>query len=136
MATINRFEEIQGWRKARELAKAIYRASEQGRFGRDFGLRDQIRRASVSVLSNIAEGFDRGGTKEFVHFLYVAKGSLAEVRAQLYVALDQDYVGQTLFDELYELADETSRLINGLIEYLKGTSLRGYKHRPTRSNEQ
>jgi four helix bundle protein len=90
-----------------------------GAFARDFGLRDQIRRAAVSVMSNIAEGFDRGGNREFIQFLYIAKGSAAEVQAQLYVAFDAGYLKQEHFQQSYELAGDTSRLIGGFIRYLK-----------------
>ncbi len=92
MGTITRFEEIEAWQKARQLSAAIYKTTNAGIFSRDFGLRDQIRRAAVSVMSNIAEGFDRGGNKEFIQFLYIAKGSAAEIQAQLYVALDAGYM--------------------------------------------
>ena len=88
MATFHRFEDIDAWQKARELTRAVYAASRSGSFSKDFALRDQIRRASISVMSNIAEGFERGGNKEFRQFLSTAKGSAGEVRAQRYVALD------------------------------------------------
>jgi four helix bundle protein len=86
MATFKKFEEIDCWKRARELTRQVYRISSQPKFARDFGLKDQIRRASVSVMSNIAEGYDRSGTAEFIHFLATAKGSAAEVRCQLYAA--------------------------------------------------
>ncbi len=85
MGTIKKFEDIEAWQKARELVKAIYRETNIGTFSKDYGLKDQMRRAAVSILSNIAEGFERGGDKEFVQFIAMAKGSSAEVRAQLYV---------------------------------------------------
>ena len=89
MAKIEKFEDIQSWQKARTLTKEIYGVTLTGAFAKDFGLRDQIRRAAVSILSNIAEGFERGGDKEFLQFMAIAKGSAGELRAQLYVALDQ-----------------------------------------------
>ena len=92
MAEIKRFENVEAWRKARELVSAIYAVSSKSAFAKDFGLRDQIRRAAVSILSNIAEGFERGGDKEFSQFLSLAKASCGEVRSQLYVALDQKYL--------------------------------------------
>ena len=92
MAKIEKFEDIEAWQKARGLSKAVYAVTGDGTFARDFGLRDQIRRAAVSVMSNIAEGFDRGGNRELTQFLYIAKGSAAEVQAQLYVALDAGYL--------------------------------------------
>ena len=119
MARIEKFEDIEAWQKARELTREIYRLTNQGAFAKDFGLRDQIRRAAVSIMSNIAEGFDRGGNREFVQFLYIAKGSAAEVQAQLYVALDAQYVSQKQFRKLYELANDTSRVLGGFIRYLK-----------------
>lgn len=88
MAKFERFEEMDAWKKARGLVNAVYTITSAGEFARDFGLRDQMRRACVSVLSNIAEGFERGGNKEFCQFLATAKGSCGEVRAQLYIALD------------------------------------------------
>ena len=129
MGTFRGFEEIEVWQKARELMKRIYVISGKGEFARDFGLRDQIRRASVSIMSNIAEGYERGGTKEFAQFLSVAKGSVGEVRCQLYVALDQGYIAQSMFDELAERAREVSRMINGLMSYLRKSGMRGTKYR-------
>ena len=99
MSSFQRFEDIEAWQKARELTKAIYAMSNDGQFARDFGLRDQIRRASVSIMSNIAEGFGRGGNKEFIQFLSTAKGSASEVQAQLYVALDAGYINQDQFQK-------------------------------------
>jgi four helix bundle protein len=127
MPTFRRFEDIDAWQKARELTRAVYAASNRGAFERDVGLRDQIRRASVSVMSNIAEGFDRSGNREFTHFLSLAKGSVAEVRSQLYVALDAGYLEQEAFDELAESAAQTSRLIGGLMKYLRQSNHRGAK---------
>jgi four helix bundle protein len=118
VARIERFEDIDAWKKARELAKAIYVLSAEGTFSRDFGLRDQIRRAAVSVMSNIAEEFERGGDVEFCRFLAIAKGSAGEVKAQLYVALDAGLIDQAQFDELYRLATETGNLIGGFMRYL------------------
>jgi len=88
MAKIERFEEIEAWQDARLLVKGIYEVTDGGRFARDFGLRDQIRRAAISTMSNIAEGFERGSDKDFIRFLYMAKASAGEVRSQLYVAMD------------------------------------------------
>jgi four helix bundle protein len=130
MATFTKFEEIDCWKNARELARRIYEVSEKGSFARDFGLRDQIRRAAVSVMSNIAEGFDRSGTAEFVHFLATAKGSAAEVRCQLYVALDQGYLPDKDFNELNLLATETGKMAGGLMKYLRGSGYRGSKFKP------
>ena len=97
---IERFEDIQAWKKARELVRSIYEITSDGNFSKDYGLKDQLRRASVSIMSNIAEGFSRRSTNEFTQFLFIAKGSAAEAQSQLYIALDQGYIGQDKFDEL------------------------------------
>ena len=124
MAKVKKFEEIQSWKKVRSLTKQIYTATLAGAFAKDFGLRDQIRRAAVSILSNIAEGFERGGDKEFLRFLAIAKGSAGELRAQLYVALDQQYLSQNQFESLSQEAIEISQLISGFMRYLKKPDLR------------
>jgi four helix bundle protein len=126
---IKSFEEIESWKVARRLTKAIYQATGSGEFARDYGLRNQIRRASVSILSNIAEGFERGGDKEFLQFLAVAKGSCGEVRAQLYVALDQGYLTQGVFEGLTKKTVEIGQLISGFMKYLTNSELRGSKYR-------
>jgi len=131
MATFKKFEEIECWKKARELTRRIYEITKEPAFSRDFGLKDQIRRAAVSVMSNIAEGYDRSGTAEFVHFLATAKGSAAEVRCQLYVASDQGYVQQDRFLELNALASETARVISGLMKYLRASGYKGTKFKIT-----
>ena len=127
MGTIERFEDIEAWKKARELTRLIYEITAKGDFAKDYGLRDQIRRASVSVMSNIAEGFERGGNKEFRQFLSMAKGSAAEVRSQLYVAFDSGYLEEADFRMLYELAEETGRLIGGFMRYIEGSNHKGMK---------
>jgi len=111
---IEKFEDLIAWQKARELTKNIYKVTKQGDFFKDFGLRDQTRRASVSIMSNISEGFERGGRSEFHQFLVIAKGSCAELRSQLYVALDVEYIDITTFKNIDDLAKETSRLVGGL----------------------
>jgi len=128
MATITRFEEINAWKKARELTREIYKATQSGAFARDFGLRDQIRRAAVSVMSNIAEGYERSGNTEFRQFLYIAKGSAGEVRSQMYVALDAGYVNHDEFDRLTKLAVEVSLLISSFIRYLDQSGMKGSKY--------
>ena len=129
MGTFRTFEEIEARQQARTLAKIVYEASGKGAFGRDFALRDQIRRAAVSVMSNIAEGFGRGGAREFVQFLSVARGSASEVSAQLYVALDQGYVSKESFGQLQEQATRTGSVISGLVRYLRTAGLKGSKYR-------
>jgi len=113
-ARVERFEDLIAWQKARQLAAAIYRVTLSGAFAKDFGLRDQIQRAAVSVLSNIAEGFERGSRSEFHQFLVISKASAAEVRSQLYVALDVGYLDQSDFDALLAQASEVSKIIGGL----------------------
>jgi four helix bundle protein len=127
MATIQSFEEIEAWQKARELTQTVYACSGKGAFAKDFGLRDQIRRAAVSIMSNIAEGFERGGSAEFVQFLAIAKGSTGEVEAQLFVALDQGYINQEQFDFIRALAASTKKLVAGFMNYLKSSDIKGQK---------
>jgi four helix bundle protein len=127
MAKITRFEDLKTWQKARELNRRIYKASNARAFARDFGLRDQIRRASISVMSNIAEGFERGGDKEFVQFLSNAKGSCGEARSQLHAVLDEEYLTHDEFDALHQLCEEVSRMISGFMTYLKTSEHRGNK---------
>jgi len=114
MGKVERFEDLIAWQKARELTKMIYCVSREGAFSKDFGLSNQIQRAAVSVMSNIAEGFERGGRNEFHQFLSVAKASCAELRSQLYVALDNGYISRGSFDELMPLAVEVSKIVGGL----------------------
>lgn len=111
---VERFEDLIAWQKARKLATEIYRVSSVGDFSKDFGLRDQIRRASVSIMSNVAEGFDRGSRAEFHQFLVIAKASCAEVRSQLYVAQDVSYITTESFTRLNEQTEELSKIIGGL----------------------
>jgi four helix bundle protein len=136
LATIRRFEDILAWQKARELTRCVYRISAGGEFARDFGLRDQIRRAAVSIMSNIAEGYERNGNQEFRQFLSIAKGSTGEVKSQLYIAVDAGFIDQSTFKSLYALADETGRLISGLAQYLAASDMRGAKYAPSTDNDQ
>lgn len=122
MATIGKFEDIQAWQKSRTLVRAIYEITREGQLARDFTLRDQIRRAALSIMTNIAEGFARRTSKEFVNFLAMAHGSAAEVQSQLYVALDFGYISKPTFDKLYVLADEISRMVQSFMAYLKTNS--------------
>lgn len=108
------FEDLIAWQKARVLTRRIYQVTGDGTFARDFGLRDQIRRAAISIMSNIAEGFERGKPTEFHQFLCIAKGSCAEVRSQLYIAFDACHLDQVLFDELRHLAEEVGKILGGL----------------------
>ena len=110
----DKFEDLIAWQKARELTRAIYQATASGSFAKDFGLRDQVRRAAVSVMSNLPEGFERGGRSEFHQFLSVAKSSCAELRSQLYVALDATHLNPSTFRRLILQAEEVARIIGGL----------------------
>ena len=127
MAKIERFEDLECWKKGRELTKGIYEATSSGGFAKDFGLRDQIRRSAVSVMSNIAEGFERGGDKEFRQFLAMAKGSVGELKSHLYVALDIGLLSDERFSDLYQLASESGSLIAGLMRYLSRSGFKGSK---------
>jgi four helix bundle protein len=114
MGRVEYFEDLIAWQKARQLTQAIYQVTRQGPFVRDLTLSSQMQRAAVSIMSNIAEGFDRGGRREFHQFLSTAKASCAEVRSQLYVALDAGYLDQTQFEELLACAKEVARIVAGL----------------------
>ncbi|OQA42180.1 MAG: hypothetical protein BWY52_02299 [Chloroflexi bacterium ADurb.Bin325] len=118
MATIERFEDIEAWKVARALTQQVYQVSQRGEFARDYGLRDQMRRAAVSIMSNIAEGFESRTTALFVDYLGRAKGSAGELRAQLYVALDAGYISQEEFNRLKSEAALCSRLVSRFISYL------------------
>jgi four helix bundle protein len=111
---IDKFEDLVAWQKARELARQIYSLTRTGSFSKDFGLKDQIQRSAVSIMSNLAEGFERGGRAEFHQFLVIAKASCAELKSQLYVALDAGYMKQQEFKTIYSSADEVARIIGGL----------------------
>jgi len=130
MATFQSFVEINAWQKARELTSQVYAISNRPSFSKDFGLRDQVRRASVSIMANIAEGFERSGSGEFLQFLAIAKGSVGEVISHIYVTVDQGYISQEEFDRLHALAGETGRVIGGLMTYLRKSGIKGakYKH--------
>ena len=114
MSQIKRFEDLIAWQKARALTKAVYLITSQSVFARDFGLSGQIQRAAVSIMSNIAEGFERDSKAEFHRFLSIAKASCAEFRSQLYVALDVGYLGDEEFRKLMLQAEEVGRLVGGL----------------------
>jgi len=129
MSRIETFEDLEAWRLTRSLTNSIYDVTLLGDFSRDFALRDQMRRASISVVSNIAEGFERDGDREFIQFLSVAKGSCGELRAQLYSALDRKYISNQTFEELVSKAMELGRTVNGLMRYLQQSQLSGRKYK-------
>ena len=118
IVTIRRFEEIEGWQLARELTRRVYAVAMRGAFAKDFGLRDQITRACGSAMHNIAEGFDGGSNAEFLKFLRYSQRSCSEVQSQLYIALDQAYISQEVFDSLFEHAKKTHAKVGGFIRYL------------------
>ena len=118
MPTFSRFEDIHAWQKAREVTRSVYAITQNPGFDRDFGLRDQIRRASVSIMANIAEGFARRSDKDFAYFLNISRSSVAEVQSHLYVALDQRYLGETEFTHIYVKLEETSKMIFALVRHL------------------
>lgn len=121
MAIIERFEEIEAWKQARKLTKAVYRVTRSGSFHEDLGLRDQLQRAAVSTMANIAEGFDGGSNREFIKFLGYAFRSGTEVQSHLYVALDQAYITQRDFDSIYELTVQVKSLVWGFTRYLRSS---------------
>lgn len=117
--TIKKFEEIDAWKKARQLTNKIYSLTSKKPFNSDYGLRDQIQRASISIMANIAEGFDSNSDEDFIRFLKYAIRSSTEVQSHLYVAKDQKYIKEKDFDEAYNKLIATKNLISGLIRYLK-----------------
>lgn len=119
MGTITRFEDIEAWQTARKLTNIVYDFTSNENFARDFGLKNQIQRAAVSVMSNIAEGFESHTQAQFLELLGRARGSAGEVRSQLYIALDRNYINQAQFNEAYNLADKASRQIYRFMSYLK-----------------
>jgi len=127
MSTWTRFEDIDAWKKARALSALIYRITTMGPGAKDFAFVRQIREASLAIMSNIAEGFERDGNKEFMQFLSIAKASAGEVKSQLYVAMDGGYCTPPEFNELYALASEIGMLIGGLMRYLRQCNLKGRK---------
>ncbi len=129
MATIKRFEDIKAWQQGRKLKQSVYRYSKRGEFAKDFALCNQIRRAAISVTANIAEGFERGGNREFIRFLSDSKGSCGEVRDHLYTALDEEYVTASEFQQLYDQALEVASLTAGFMTYLQRSTIRGPKFR-------
>ena len=123
------FEDLEVWKLGREITSQIYELTKKKPFAKDYGLIDQIRRAAVSVMSNISEGFERGGNQEFKQFLYVAKGSCGEVRCQLYVSLDQKYISEKDMTETGEKLRKLSIMLNNLIQSLKKSNFKGEKYK-------
>jgi len=117
---VTRFEDLDIWKRSRDLTRSIYKVSSSAKFSNDWGLKEQIRRAAVSVMSNIAEGFDSGSKPEFARFLMISRRSISEIQSQAFIALDQSYVLQSEFDVIYKETEEIRRMITGFIKYLKG----------------
>ncbi len=128
MATIHRIEDLNAWKKARELSIAVFEETKLKPFAGDYDLVRQIRRASGSAMDNIAEGFGRGGRGEFLQFLGIAKGSVTEVKSQLYRTKDYGYMAGERFEKLYEQADQTAKIINGLLTYIKNSDMKGRRY--------
>lgn len=128
MANIERFEDLEVWQLAKDVANRIYDETSTGKFSLDYVLRDQIRRAVVSIFSNIAEGFERNGNKEFLQFLSIAKASCGEVRAQLIFARDRDYISSEQFEILRNNLLSLSNQLGGFIKYLRMSEIKGIKH--------
>jgi four helix bundle protein len=129
MSIVKRFEDLNVWQKARALCKDLNPKITEGKFGRDFGLRDQLNRSSGSVMDNIAEGFEREGKNEFIQFLSYAKGSSGEVRSQLYRAFDRQYLNSEELKEFLTRTEEVTKMLTGLIIYLKKSSIQGLKYK-------
>lgn len=128
MATISRFEDLEIWQLARQQANALYLIYSCGKFAKDFELKNQINAAAGSVMDNIAEGFERGGNKEFIHFLLIAKGSNGEVRSQLYRVEDRQYCNPEDFETIKSQNESISRKITAFIKYLKGSDNKGFRY--------
>lgn len=135
MGTIKRFEDMEVWQKSRELSKAVYQATSRREIAFDSALREQMRRAVVSIVSNIAEGFERGSDKELRQFLIIAKGSAGEIRAQLYVALDASYLSTEDFEQLSERTTELGRMLAGFVKYLNQSNIEGNRLREFPNDE-
>ena len=133
MATVRKFEDLEVWQDARELVKRVYHLTVGFPKHETFGLTSQLRRAAVSVMSNIAEGFERGSNNEFVQFLFLARASCAEVRSQLYIALDLGYAPQAKIEDAREFSERLSRRLKTLIDYLRHSDMKGHKFHDERA---
>jgi four helix bundle protein len=131
MASVRSFEDLEVWKRARLFSNRIYELTQEGSFVKDYSLKDQINKSSGSVMDNIAEGFERGGNREFVTFLSYSKGSVGETRSQLYRAFDRKHIPEIMFMELREEALAIGKMISGLMSYLQKSELKGSKfHEP------
>lgn len=129
MGTFKKYEDIESWQLSVKLVTDIYALTKTEALSKDFALRDQIRRSAISIPSNIAEGFERGGNKEFIQFLYIAKGSAAELQTQILIALNLNYIPNELYNTINSSITNISKLISGLIKYLKTSEFKGEKYK-------
>ncbi len=127
VATIQRFEDLEVWKKARLLSQRVYSVTFKEPVAGDFRLKDQLRGSTGSIMDNIAEGFERGSKLEFINSLTISKGEAGELKSQLYRCLDNKYISEELFSELYQLADEITKMLTGLISYLNKSAIKGQK---------
>ena len=128
MSKINSFEDLKVWQLARDLSKDVFLITQKASFSKDYSLKDQINKSAGSVMDNIAEGFERGGNKEFCQFLYISKGSCGEVRSQLFRALDRQYIDSNEFTSISNKALEVSKQLSGFVSYLRNSELKGEKY--------
>jgi len=135
MATIKKFEQLLSWQKARELTRYIYQLTKKPKFSKDYGLKDQIQRASVSSMANQAEGFSRGTKTELINYFFIAKASASETQSHLYVALDQNYITNQEFEKAYSLAEEIQKLIQTFIDKVKKQGRMGLQYKMPEDDE-
>jgi four helix bundle protein len=129
MGTIKKFEELEVWKKSMTLTNIVYSLTKQSEFCKDYYLANQLRKTSISIASNIAEGFERDGNRELINFLYIAKGSCGELRCQLNIAYNQNYLNQEQFQESHNMAMQISISLNKFIIYLKESDIKGIKYK-------
>jgi len=132
---IEKFEDIEAWKEARKMVNRIYKVCSVNVFKRDFSLADQMKRAAVSIMANIAEGYARNGNKEFIRFLFIAKSSAAELQSHLYVAFDQGYIDNEDFQEIYRDLDKIQRMLSNFIKYLYSTLKPNKRKEPNKLNK-
>lgn len=128
MAKIERFEDLKVWQAARLISIAVFEITKNEKLSKDYSLKDQMNRSAGSIMDNIAEGFERGGKKEFIQFLYIAKGSSGELRSQIYRAKDRAFINNDEFEKLLKNVEEVSKQLMGFIQYLKNSELKGNKY--------
>jgi four helix bundle protein len=128
MAKVERFEDLKVWQVSRLLAIEVFELSKNEKLAKDYSIKDQMNRSAGSIMDNIAEGFERGGKKEFIHFLYIAKGSAGELRSQIYRAKDRGFIETVDFEKLLKKVEEASKQLMGFIQYLKNTEYKGNKY--------